>query len=61
MDADARAALDVMLSEQEITRLVHEYCHGIDKRDPDRFLAQASGPGGMAGGGWEGANMTSNV
>lgn len=39
MDADARAALDLLLSESEITRLVHEYCHGIDKRDADRFMA----------------------
>lgn len=39
MDADARAALDLFLSESEITRLVHEYCHGVDKRDPDRFMS----------------------
>lgn len=39
MDADARAALDLLLTERDITRLVHEYCHGIDKRDEARFLA----------------------
>ncbi len=39
MDADARAAVDLLLSESEITRLVHEYCHGVDKRDPGRFVA----------------------
>ncbi|WP_336922127.1 nuclear transport factor 2 family protein [Aquipuribacter sp. SD81] len=39
MDNDARAALDLLLSESQITRLVHEYCHGVDKRDADRFMA----------------------
>ena len=39
MDADARAAIDQLVSQQEITRLVHEYCHGVDKRDPGRFMA----------------------
>ena len=39
MDADARAAIDLLLSESEIRRLVHEYCHGVDKRDRERFLA----------------------
>lgn len=39
MDADARAAVDLLLSESQITRLVHEYCHGIDARDSARFLA----------------------
>ncbi len=43
MDADARAAIDKLLSESDITRLVHEYCHAVDKRDPDRFLAVWSG------------------
>ena len=39
MDADARAAVDRLLSESEITRLVHEYCHGVDKRDAGRFMS----------------------
>jgi len=24
---------------EQLRRLAHEYCHGLDKRDPDRFLA----------------------
>ncbi|MFC5380758.1 nuclear transport factor 2 family protein [Aquipuribacter nitratireducens] len=39
MDADARAAIDLLLSESQINRLVREYCHGVDKRDADRFMA----------------------
>lgn len=39
MDADARAAIDRLLSESDITRLVHEYCHAVDKRSPARFAA----------------------
>jgi ketosteroid isomerase-like protein len=30
--------LDVLMSEREITRLVYNYCHGMDRRDMDLFL-----------------------
>ena len=39
MDADARAAVDRLLSESDLTRLVHEYCHAVDKRSEARFAA----------------------
>jgi ketosteroid isomerase-like protein len=40
MDHEALATrLDRVESELAIRRLVHEYCHGADRRDLDRFAA----------------------
>jgi ketosteroid isomerase-like protein len=37
--SDASVSLEDLRSEREITRLVHNYCHGIDRRDLKLFLS----------------------
>jgi hypothetical protein len=39
INSDLAARIDRLESHRAIERLVHEYCHGADKRDPARWAA----------------------
>lgn len=38
-DESLAARVAALTAREEIRQLAHNYCHGIDKRDPDRLLA----------------------
>ena len=39
MTTDVNARLEKIESERELTRLVYNYCHGLDRKDVDLFLS----------------------
>jgi limonene-1,2-epoxide hydrolase len=39
MTTDINARLESLENERELTRLVYNYCHGLDRRDGDLFMS----------------------